>query len=131
MNPLEDPIYFINTPLNISNETNTINNPLESQSLDRKCKWCGKKHLKPMFLNRFCDLVCSKLYSDNISEIINPDMKEYRSLYLSGKLDKKSKLIYDKCCTRLFQQLPTYKLQIIPLTDEEFKKVKSTYINCL
>jgi len=79
-----------------------------------KCNWCSTniKHLPLSTLDNtlsFCDIVCAKLYNDNI-ENININMKEYSKHYVSGNISTKAKKIYETTKDVMFKMLPRYKV---------------------
>lgn len=81
----------------------------------------------------FCNFVCAKLYHDNIHKL-DLDTKKYRDLYISGKLSRENKSIYDRVCKlRMgFDQIPIERFteKNCPKTIEErrvwSKKVASS-----
>lgn len=112
----------------VSFETNDLrSNVLEDNlSFGNVCAYCGETKKSAMlpacqFIEDhmivsidpndkmlFCDFLCAKLYNDNI-EAISINFKEYRQLYLTNKLDKTAKDVYDRCKNTLFVMLPIYK----------------------
>lgn len=101
---------------------------LQNDSLNLKtvCAYCGHtKHsamlpachyiddyivtsIDPCDKLLFCDFLCAKLYNDNRNPI-SINFKEYRQMYLTNKLDKTAKDVYDRCKNVLFVMLPVYK----------------------
>lgn len=113
------------------NKQNTLDQILQNDSLNLKsvCAYCGhSKHsshsamlpachyvddyivtsIDPCDKLLFCDFLCAKLYNDN-NNPISINFKEYRQLYLTNKLDKTAKDVYDRCKNVLFVMLPVYK----------------------
>lgn len=74
---------------------------------------------------RFCDLICAKLYNDNIHKI-TIDVQSYRKSHLSKSLDKNSELIYVKCIDKMFTQLPVMFCEN-NLSAKEYTVIKKTY----
>lgn len=66
----------------------------------RQCS-CKSQH-------SFCDIICAKLYNDNI-EPINIDVVEYNKNISSKLVGKNAENIYLKTNGTLFKMLPTYK----------------------
>lgn len=56
----------------------------------------------------FCDIICAKLYNDNISPI-DIDVANYNKSVANGLVGKKAETIYTKTNGTLFKMLPTYK----------------------
>lgn len=85
---------------------------LNKLSLSSHCNFCDKK-IKFMPLTstdkklKFCDIVCAKLYYDNVKQI-EIDRNEYNNYYINEQLSKKAKDIYSKVGGTLFKQLPVY-----------------------
>ena len=68
-----------------------------------KIKDCGIYSLKHDLI--FCDLICAKIYSDNVNKI-DIDFQTYRNNYISKKLSGSAEKIYQKYKYKFFQQLP-------------------------
>lgn len=82
----------------------------------------------------FCDLICAKLYDVNVCKL-TIDVKTYRKNYLDGMLNNTSNIIYQKCKSVLFTQLPI-KVITKPIgtpkeIKEQYRKIKNTYLNCI
>lgn len=106
----------------------TLDQFLQNDSFKTVCAYCGHtKHsamlpachyvddyivtsIDPCDKLLFCDFLCAKLYNDNCNPI-SINFKEYRQLYLTNKLDKTAKDVYDRCKNVLFVMLPVYKTQ--------------------
>ena len=83
------------------------------------CDFCKKEitwiPLKSEEL-KFCDMVCAKLYNDNVSSII-PDMNEYKQHYLNNLLVPYARKIYETC--PCFVTMPYMKLEDLPRPDSK------------
>ena len=73
-----------------------------------KIKDCGLYSLNHNLM--FCDLICAKIYSDNIGKI-DIDFQLYRNNYISKKLSVSAEKIYQKYKYKFFQQLPILIIQ--------------------
>ena len=86
---------------------NLLNGVVISQSTCAMCygkiKDCGLYSKDHKLI--FCDMVCAKIYSDNISKI-DIDFKEYRNNFILKKLSTSAEKIYQKYKYKFFQQLP-------------------------
>ena len=84
----------------------------ELKDIKSKCNFC-KKEIKLFPASsidgslKFCDLVCAKLYYDNVQKFTF-DVKKYNNYYNEGELNKKAKEVYEKCRFVLFEQLPVF-----------------------
>lgn len=58
---------------------------------------------------KFCDLVCAKLYYDNV-EKIKINIKEYNQLYINNQLSNQDKNMFEKLSMTSFYMFPIYKL---------------------
>lgn len=132
----DTPLYYFElSSTNSSANNNPMNNSVSNDKcsdfvLDAKvntnvCSYChrnkkgelliGAPYIGSMFgivhnnANRmkFCDYICAKLYNDN-RERITVDVQHYKSLYTKNKLDKKSRIIYERVGNNFFAFLPTY-----------------------
>jgi len=100
-----------NQTLNIQTLNNTENQILKSDFKDysicnmchTKIKDCGLYSINHDLI--FCDLICAKIYSDNV-EKINIDSQLYRNNYVMKKLSSNAEKIYLKYKYKFFQQLP-------------------------
>lgn len=88
------------------------------EALYQSCDWCGD------YINdvpsragnlNFCDILCAKLYNDNVNKI---DF-EFDSINTQTKRLRK---IYDLCKNMMFEELPIYTTN---LTDR--KEIKHNY----
>lgn len=97
----------------------------DNESVDvvmiQKCDFCKKK-IKFMPVHtidrtlKFCDLICAKLYYDNVKKI-TINRLEYNNYFINDQLSKSAKEIYNRVGKVLFKQLPIYvQLQ----TDEAY-----------
>ena len=85
----------------------------KSSAMKNTCSFCGKdiKMLPAQSVDgelKFCDLICAKLYYDNIGHF-KFDVKRYNDYYNEESLSKKAYDIYDKYRFIMFEQLPVYK----------------------
>ena len=113
-----------------SNSNSNINNTSTKKTLkfDRKiCKLCHKtiRDSGLQSINHdliFCDLICAKIYSDNIDKI-NIDYDEYRRNFCNNKLSNKSLDVYKKYKGKFFVELPILKFDkdIEAMADDEYK----------
>ena len=104
----------------------TIINDLDVKLVDTNvCAYCQRKKKSELLIAapyigsmfgivrdhpdrlKFCDYICAKLYNDN-RERITVDTQYYKQLYTKNKLDKKSRIIYERVGTNFFAFLPTY-----------------------
>jgi hypothetical protein len=102
--------WYATAPYNGSNEINT-KTPLS-------------KPYKPMNLC-FCDLACAKLYHDNVMQI-EPDLANYRELYLNDKLSKEAKSIYERACKKDFNMLLIMRVDHV-LEPDEYSRYAKKY----
>ena len=86
----------------------------------RKIKDCGLYSLNHDLI--FCDLVCAKIYSDNINKI-DIDFQTYRNNYVSKKFSVSAEKIYQKYKYKFFQQLP-----ILIIKDDDKNKLNQYLI---
>lgn len=84
----------------------------------------------------FCDLICAKLYNDNVHKI-SYDFENYRLAFLNDSLSQNAKNIY-LCCENYYFPLMIYKkIESLPpkedkkLFRKQFAKIKSEYYSCL
>ena len=82
-------------------------------NLKKTCSFCGKdiKFFPAQSVDgklKFCDVICAKLYYDNIDKFTF-DVKKYNNYFNEGELSKKAREIYDKCRFVIFEQLPVFK----------------------
>ena len=85
-----------------------IENNMNCVMCHGKIKDCGLYSLHHNLM--FCDLICAKIYSDNISKI-DIDFQLYRNNYISKKLSVSAEKIYQKYKYKFFQQLPILIIQ--------------------
>lgn len=81
-----------------------------------RCSMCqkkiSKKPLEGYFENNillFCDLICAKLYYDNVEKIII-NQKKYRYDYKNNQLGKFASIIYEICINKEFELMPEKKI---------------------
>lgn len=89
------------------------NDEIDRINLTSICSYCNKK-IKLMSLNsldrslRFCDIVCAKLYYDNVSQF-DINRNEYNDYYINDQLSKRAKELYANVGSVIFKTLPIYK----------------------
>lgn len=88
-------------------------------NLNHTCCFCGKdiKFFPASSTDgklRFCDVICAKLYYDNV-ERFTFDVKKYNNYFNEGELSKKAKEVFERCRFVIFEQLPVFR----PLKGEE------------
>ena len=124
-------IYSFNQPI-VQTESPASPVPLiETQLLTNEEKTCNMchKNIKDCGLYSanhdlvFCDLICAKIYSDNIEKITIDD-KEYRNNYTLNKLSKEAEKIYLKYKYKFFDQLP-----ILIISDKKKNKLQQLIID--
>jgi hypothetical protein len=75
------------------------------------CDYCSSEIINsPLYSmngERFCDVVCAKLYNDNI-EPIDINIEEYNQLYNHNLLSESAKDIWNKLGFINFKLLPRY-----------------------
>jgi hypothetical protein len=110
----------------IVDNTKVVINDLDAKLVDTNvCAYCQRKKKSELLIAapyigsmfgivrdnpdrlKFCDYICAKLYNDN-RERITVDTQYYKQLYTKNKLDKKSRIIYERVGTNFFAFLPTY-----------------------
>jgi hypothetical protein len=110
----------------IVDNTKVVINDLDVKLVDTNvCAYCQRKKKSELLIAapyigsmfgivrdnpdrlKFCDYICAKLYNDN-RERITVDTQYYKQLYTKNKLDKKSRIIYERVGTNFFAFLPTY-----------------------
>lgn len=78
---------------------------------------------------KFCDIICAKFYDINVNNIvINTEL--YREKYINEYLNKKEKIIYEKCMKREFSTLPILNIaNYKELNQNQIKHLKTNYLN--
>lgn len=78
---------------------------------------------------KFCDIICAKFYDINVDNIvINTEL--YREKYINDYLNKKERIIYEKCMKREFSTLPILKItDYNELDQNKIKHLKTNYLN--
>ncbi len=84
----------------------------EDVELEKSCMYCNKviKSMPVQDVNeklRFCDLVCAKLYYDNVDKF-TIDINRYNNYFNNGELSRQANDIYSKIRWFMFEQLPQY-----------------------
>ena len=126
---------FFNSNLMEINLNNQLDNKI---SLYSKCDFC-KENIHGACLNcsdynddiinntsneyHFCDILCAKLYNDNISKL-SVNYNDYRQKYLHNLLSKYAATIYELCKNKLFIEIIDYKFN-----EKELKYLNKTQIN--
>lgn len=98
-----------------------------NKSLGSVCSFCGKAvDLAPVETVdkkcKFCDIVCAKLYYDNV-EKIKINVKEYNMHYINNQLSTTAKRIYEKMNSTLFDMLPICMMTM----NDDVNEVKKSY----
>ena len=71
---------------------------------------------------KFCDIVCAKLFHDNISNV-KIDMKKYNMYYTNNQLSSPAKKIYEKMGSVMFNMLPICVVDV----DDDVEEMKNRY----
>jgi hypothetical protein len=85
-------------------------------SFNVNCEWCHRKvsnsyiHTED-YQKHFCNIVCAKLYMDNVSHI-DIDYIDYINAVVNNSLDKKYKSLYKKTKNLMLEQLPVMQVTI-------------------
>lgn len=98
-----------------------------SGSLFNTCSFCNASikcgELKSFDGKLFCDIVCAKLYNDNV-EHIKINIREYNKLYNSNQLSSQAMSLLEKIKIYSFEMLPYYKIDDLNDIDESKKHYK-------
>jgi len=112
-----------NKNIDISKKSNKITFKKNCILCHKSIRDCGLYSLNHELI--FCDLVCAKIYFDNINKI-EIDYNEYRKNYCNHKLSNKSLDIYKKYMNKFFIELPIIKIsnfdKLDKLDESEYKK---------
>jgi len=111
--------FLENNGFNVDN-SDKIENNNNCDMCHRKIKDCGLYSSNHGLI--FCDLICAKIYSDNINKI-DIDFQLYRNNYISKKLSVAAEKIYQKYKYKFFQQLP-----ILIINDDKKEKLNQYLI---
>lgn len=86
-----------------------------SGTLNTTCSFCNQQinlaSLDSFDGHHFCNVVCAKLYYDNIQQI-KIDMSNYRNLYKTKQLSKLAIDTYEKLNGTIFYMLPISKCPV-------------------
>jgi len=121
---MDSPDLDVNCPSGVDTfDSNCLSMNVSSQ---KRCSMChanikgnGLYSLKHDLI--FCDLICAKIYSDNIAKI-DIDFQDYRNKHVEGQLSATAEKIYQKYKYKFFQQLP------ILIINSEMRDILNGYL---
>jgi hypothetical protein len=84
-------------------------------SVKTKCEWCncvikGSSVKSSDNSLQFCDVICAKLFRDNILDFGDINSNDYTNSFNNSTLSAKSKLLYELLRDTLFKMLPIKKV---------------------